>query len=519
MNPHHEIVFPSSEDNTFLHCRSRIMSNRIKTFKKHRRKDMRKIFPLFVLVLIFGTLSAFAQEESAEQAIEELTLVEYLDLVKATHPYFMKEQLTVEIEQKQAQSLLGAEDWFLSIVPTYTYLGKSSAPEYGASQIHRGGIEAGLDRALWSTGGRLGFGVTTSYTRQDRGSGFENLYRNGIEASYTQPLLQNWAGTLDRLEYELSDFTIDYTQVQVYENQENFLLDVSIRFLDWAYFAREVAIREERLEIAKRGLEDVNKRYKANLVDKVDVLRSEDSVRLSEQGLVLAQSQWKAKQAELAVIADNDELFRRKPMYDIYRLEELPANDEVMMNMKSQSRLLKTFDILKKQLLYQRGGVEDQERAQLDLSVTAGLYGRNEAFGESLEIYQPEAIVSLIFAKPLGSTTAKGQIGKIEKQIAQIDEEKKSLERDLEASMINLLIQIRDLEDVLDLNRKQIESAQEKTKEELKLYNQGRSELTFVIQSEDNEEAAKLTYAGNAYLYQTLILQYLALLDDILVVE
>ena len=362
---------------------------------------MRRILSLYVLVLIFVTFSAFAQEELTEQTLEELTLVEYLDLVKANHPYFVKEQLAVDIEQKQAQSLLGSKDWFLSIVPTYSYLGKSSAPEFGASQIHRAGLEAGLDRAMWSTGGRLGFGLITGYTRQDRGFGFENLYRNGIEASYTQPLLQNWAGKLDRLEYELSDYTIEYTQVQVYENQEIFLLDVSIRFLDWAFFTREVAIRKERLEIAKRGLEDVNKRYKANLVDKVDVLRSEDSVRLSEQGLVLAQSQWKAKQAELAVIADSDELFRRRPRYDIYRLEELPENDEVMMKLKSQSRLLSTFDILKRQLLYQRGGVEDQERAQLDLSVTAGLYGRDEVFGESLAIYNPEAIVSLIYAKPL----------------------------------------------------------------------------------------------------------------------
>ena len=168
--------------------------------------------------------------------------------------------------------------------------------------------------------------------------------------------------------------------MQAYENQENFLLDVSIRFLDWAYYAREVAIRQERLEIAKRGLDDVNKRYKANLVDKVDVLRSEDAVRLSEQGLVLAQSQWKAKQAELAVIAGSDEIFQRRPMYDIYKLEELPENEDVIAQMKSQSRLLSTFDILKRQLQYQRGGVEDQERAQLDLSVAAGLYGRDETF-------------------------------------------------------------------------------------------------------------------------------------------
>jgi outer membrane protein TolC len=471
---------------------------------------MKIVITLCALAMAFSAFSTFAQEE-----LTEVTLAEYLDMVKTNHPYFNKEQLSVDIEEKQAQSLLGTQDWLLSIVPTYSYFGKGSASEYSTNELHRAGVEAGLDKAMWNTGGRLGFSMTTGLTRRDT----NNVYRHGFAASYTQPLLQNRAGKLDRLEYELSDYTIDFTQVQAYENQENFLLDVSIRFLDWAYYAREVAIRQERLEIAKRGLDDVNKRYKANLVDKVDVLRSEDAVRLSEQGLVLAQSQWKAKQAELAVIAGSDEIFQQRPMYDIYKLEELPKNEDVIAQMKSQSRLLSTLDILKRQLQYQRGGVEDQERAQLDLSVAAGLYGTDEAFGESLEIYHPDATISLVFAKPLGGNTAKGQLEKLDKQVAQIDEEKRSLERDLEASMINLLIQIHDMEDILDLNKKQIESAQEKTKEELKLYNQGRSQLTFVIQSEDNEAAARLTYAGNAYLYHTLILQSLALLDEILVIE
>lgn len=475
---------------------------------------MKIVITLFALAMAFYAFSAFAQEE-----LTEVALAEYLDMVKTNHPYFNKEQLSVDIEEKQAQSLLGTQDWLLSVVPAYSYLGKGSAPEYSANELHRAGVEAGLDKAMWNTGGRLGFSMTTGYTRLHTDVGTNNVYRHGFVASYIHPLLQNRAGKLDRLEYELSDYTIDFTQVQAYENQENFLLDVSIRFLDWAYYAREVAIRQERLEIAKRGLDDVNKRYKANLVDKVDVLRSEDAVRLSEQGLVLAQSQWKAKQAELAVIAGSDEIFQRRPMYDIYKLEELPENEDVIAQMKSQSRLLSTFDILKRQLQYQRGGVEDQERAQLDLSVAAGLYGRDETFGESLAIYHPDATISLVFAKPLGGNTAKGQLEKLDKQVAQIDEEKKSLEWDLEASMINLLIQIHDMEDVLDLNKKQIESAQEKTKEELKLYNQGRSQLTFVIQSEDNEAAARLTYAGNAYLYHTLILQSLALLDEILVTE
>jgi len=478
---------------------------------------MRKVLVPLVLLCSLVGFSAFGQEE-----LNEITLLEYLDLVKASHPYFNKEQLAVDIEQKQAQSLLGDKDWFLSLVPTYSYLGKASAPEISGGaveQINRAGLEASLDRRLWSTGGRLGFSWTSGYTRSDIPIGFENVYRNGVGATYTQPFLQNWKGKLDRLQYELSDYIINSTQLEVWENQENFLFDVSVRFLDWAYYTRELSIREGRLEIAKKGLEDVNKRFRANLVDKVDVLRAEDSVRLAEQGVVLSRSQWKAKQAELAIIAGSDEIIKRRPRYDIYRLEELPDREQSVKELKSDSRLLQTLYVLRKQLEYQRTGVENQKKAQLDLSVTAGIYGRDQTLIEALAIYQPEVIVSLVFAKPIGSRTAKGQLEKIDVQIAQVNGEVASIERDLESAMVGLLIQIQDLEEVLDLNKKQIESAQEKTKEEVKLYNQGRSQLTFVIQSEDNEEAAWLTYAANAYLYHTLILQYNALLDKILVIE
>jgi outer membrane protein TolC len=478
---------------------------------------MRKVVIFILIFLGVSCLSALAQED-----LQEITLTEYLDIVEANHPYFSKEQLSVDIERKQAQSLLGDKDWYLSVVPNYSYLGKASAPETAGeavTQINRAGLEASLDKRLWSTGGRLGLSWTSGYTHSDTDYGLLNVYRNGVSATYTQPLLQNWKGRLDRLQYELSEYVINSTQLQVWENQENFLLDVSVRFLDWAYYSRELSIKEGRLGIAKQGLDEVNKRFRANLVDKVDVLRAEDSVRLAEQGVVLSRSQWKAKQAELAVISGSEDIMMKRPQYDIYRLEELPDRDESVKDLKSESRILQTLSVLRKQLEYQRTGVEDQKKAQLDLSVTAGFFGRDETLIDSLAIYQPEAIVSLVFAKPLGNRTANGQLEKIDAQIAQVKGEVESTERDLESTMVSLLIQIQDLVEVLDLNKKQIESAQEKTKEELKLYNQGRSQLTFVIQSEDNEEAAWLTYAGNAYLYHTLILQYNALLDRILVIE
>ncbi len=448
---------------------------------------------------------------------EEISIDEYLDLVKKNHPFFAKEDLSTQIEEKEAESLLGAQDWMLSIEPSYSYLGKASAPEYGAqNRIHQVGVTAGVNRSLWSTGGQLGLSFSSGYKNSDTSPSTTKAFRHGFGVSYTHPLLQNSKGKLDRLAYELSDYTIDLTEVGALENKEDFLLDVATRFLDWVYYTEAIQIAEERLSLAEEQLEQTTKKFKANLVDKVDVLRAEDSVRISEQALIQLESQWKAKQAELAVLAVTDDIYERTPHYDLYGFEQLPKKEEAVSTLKAQSRVLKTFDVMKKQLLHQREGLEEQARAQLDFTVSGGLYGRDEDFLKSLEIYRPDASVSLVYSKPLGNRTVKAKIEKIDLQIKQIEEDKQNIGVGLEASLASLLIQITEFEKVLALNQAQIKSAEEKTKEEIKLYERGRSQLTFVIQSRDNEENAKLLYIENAALYQSLLWQYRALLDVLL---
>jgi outer membrane protein TolC len=450
---------------------------------------------------------------------EDITMEGFLDLVKANHPFFTKEALSADIERKQAESYLGAEDWYFSISPSFSRLGEASSSfDYGPGieRIYLFGTEAGIGRSIWKTGGSLGFSASTGYKNSDTTQGITKSYKHGVGISYTHPLMQNSKGKLDRLAYELSDYTIEFTEVRAAENQEDFLLGVAVRYLDWVELSAMIGISKERLALSQEQLQQVDKRFKANLVDRVDVLRGEDAVRIAEQTILQLELQWKATRAELSVLAGSDELYEKSPSYDIYALAELPAEDEASGRLKEQSRLLKTFDILKSQLAGQREGLLEQKRSQLSLGVAGGVYGSDEKFGKSLEIYKPDASVSLVFSKTFGNNTLNAQIEKIDLQVRQIEEDKKSVEVSLEASLINLLIQLSEMEKVLALNRAQIESAEEKTKEELKMYNQGRGQLTFVIQSRDNEENAKMTYADNSALYHMLLLQYRALLDELL---
>jgi outer membrane protein TolC len=121
----------------------------------------------------------------------------------------------------------------------------------------------------------------------------------------------------------------------------------------------------------------------------------------------------------------------------------------------------------------------------------------------------------LEFKALLGNRSITAEIEAIEIQLQKLQAESRDVEITLEASLRSLLLQTADMEQILELNQAQIESAQEKTKEELKLYNQGRGQLTFVIQSRDNEQNARLSYVDNAARYHLLKLQYQALLDEL----
>jgi outer membrane protein TolC len=141
------------------------------------------------------------------------------------------------------------------------------------------------------------------------------------------------------------------------------------------------------------------------------------------------------------------------------------------------------------------------------------MMGGDDSFGGSLDITQPDFAVSLLLIQPLGARAARSGATQTELEMQQNQMRYQRVLLDLRSRLDALLIQLADFEEILMLNRDEIESAQQRAAEELRLYNQGRGELTFVIQARDNEQNARLLYAENAANYHRLYQQYLALSD------
>jgi len=451
---------------------------------------------------------------------QTISLDEFLDMVQQDHPFFKKESLSVSINVESQKRYLGDKDWVIESSPFISYEDKSNITSSTYDKLSQIQLNGSLQKKFWSTGGKFSVSYFSSYTDQDNRTAFSGipfkLFKQQLSLTYSHPLLKNRGGRLDRLDYDLAAYAIDFSEIQSKENQETFLLNTGIGFLDWVFLDEQLLINKERLELAEKELKTSKEKYNARLIDKVDVLRQEDAQRIAEQNVVLAQSQWLAKQTELAVLVPSSKIHESKPQFDIYRLVELDDIEETISRMNDESRIMKAFEVIENQLNLKIEGFINQGKAQLDFNLSSALIEDDESYSKSYGIDNPSLYAGFKFTYPLGSRTSKSDVKRTEIEILQLRADKQNAFLELESSIRSLLIQVEELEKVLELNKNQIESAKERTAEELKVYKQGRGDMTFVIQSQDNEANARLTYLKNAVTYHKLVLQYKSLLDQLL---
>jgi len=468
---------------------------------------------LNLALILIVTLSGFLCQTMAQTITQD----EFLNQLKRVHPLFEKERITAQIEKEEQNSYLGDQDWYLKASANYSHE-EPAITFAGPDQTDAVFIEGSIERVFWQTGGHFSASLFSGYAHIIINPLYDvpsDLYQNQIAVSYIHPLMKNRNGFLNRLQYDLKQFDIDFSEVKALETMENFLVGSAEKFLDWVFLTEQKMIIAERLKLSEEELTRTQRKRKAHLVDQADVIRAEDAVRIARQNQMLVESQCKALQAELARLSGNDQILKLIPEFGLYKIDSLIPLEEANSQLRENSRLTKLLKVRLSQLAYGRKGFEETSKPDLSAFVQFNLKRTEDTIGESFLLKRPDAVIGLQFSLPVENRTAESQIIKTELQITQLKKEVENVEISLTSALSNLHIQLSELVNVLNLNREQIESAKERTKEELKLYNQGRGELTFVIQSRDNEQNAKLTYATNALMYHKLHVQYRSLMDQI----
>jgi len=483
-------------------------------------KELNSAAQIPILILLFALVNSSsiisAQVNETEQTV---TLTEFLSKLITEHPLFTKENLTSEIFRSRQQSLAGAQDW--NFASSVSYFSQEPVINFsGPDKTVGGSFNSGIEKIFWGTGGRLSTTITTTSLSFTLPAEFGNIptdfYQSEVALTYFHPLMKNRKGFLDRLQYNLMQFDIDATEINALENEENFLTESASKFLTWVFLVEQRNIIEERLKLSRTELQRTERKRRANLVEKVDLIRAGDAVRIAEQNMFLSESRLKGLKAELAVLTQQDDYDNTTPLYELYNTETLPLLEEVRANIESDSRIVRMLNIRIQQLNLVRRGFKETAKPNLGLVAQLSKKELNEGLSGSFGLEKTDALIALQFSIPLGNKTAKSNISKTDVQISQLQSQVKEVIIGLTSMITNIHTQMTEMEKVLRLNIEQINSSREKTEEELKLYNQGRGDLTFVIQSRDNEQNAKLLYAVNAFTYHALFIQYRSLTDQLL---
>lgn len=446
-----------------------------------------------------------------------IELKEFIAIAAKNHPRFARSELAIE---QQKGALIAAKAG--SDINAFAGFSSQTERPIQMTELVSDNDEttqtsyAGVRKSVWATGGTL----TLQYgqTKLDRTvppafqpfAGPDVFYQNQAIIKYSQPLLQNLGGIQSRLPYNIAKTQLDVAQIQRDESNEMLALELSHEYLNWLFLKEQLHIANTRLELAKKAAIQTQKQHSKNLVDKVDVLRAEDAVQNAQQYVLLTKAQYTGKTEELAILLKEPKLSKMEPEYNLYVQAEptgTPAED--------CSRVLTILKLNRDIIVAQLNVEKNKYAGDLTLDLTAIQQSGDENYDESLEFDKYDNAVSLNYSRPLFNHENKGEIIRLSAILDEADLLFEEERLKLFSQLKNLDVQLTEMRKVLTLNQSQIDLSKKKTKEEQRYYNQGRSQLTFVIQAQDNEANAKLNYATNALNYQKLLMQYQALSDTL----
>ncbi len=479
---------------------------------------------LLTLYLLASLSPSHAAERDASS--RQISLQSLLQHIHKTHPLIQRERLGVEIQERNYAALGADQDWVLQSQPGFRYEEPIPLSPFQANSQQNTSVDLSLGRSIWNTGGR--FATSWSYTQTNRDiddivipgggnsidTGPTDLHEQRLFASYTHPLLKNKGGAQDSLAWQLQELKVAISRLQSDEGQESLLENIALRFLDWTLLTEQRRIAIERLDLATKQLAHQKKKQTLNLIEQVDVMRAEGSVLASELTLALIRNGWSATQRELATLAGDPSILNKAPVHDLYTYPDIPklGNQSTLPH----SRILQTHDLTEQQLARQLYSAENRTHPQLDIDFQGGIRSGTEAFSDSTQLELPEAALLLTFRYPLGNRKAAENLERTKIEIRHASASRDETTRKLSASIQGLAIRLEGMKPILALNVRQIALAKKQTTEEQRLHEQGRNDLLFVIQSEDQLRNSQLVHAQNATRYHQLHIQLLALVDELL---
>ena len=444
-----------------------------------------------------------------------------VDDVYTTHPFFKSTSIQRDIAKLTILKEKSFTDISYSLTPLMSYTKPASSSPFSAQETTSLGMTSSLSKKLWSTGGTLGASIglnsmESAYSSQAQQFGLlNNYYYHSIGLSYVHPLLKNKKGVIDKINFKTK--TLDYkrTLIQLSDQEQQFILGLIYQFLEWYGHYQELTNLRDRYAISKTLFLDTKKKFKKNIAEQVDLIQSEDSLKNLEQLIILQQGKVDSKINQLSLILSNP-ISESIPKLNLSYIPDLPRLTTDMIRNVPHITLLSQQ---KELLLFQKSMVNEKNHPNLDLTVATNLKSGATSLGDSLGFNKPDYTMSLTYTNSVEKTNYHVDNRILKQSINNIQLSIDSAILTLKATLIDIKTQYQSLINVIESNEARMVLAKKRVKQEVKRYNHGRGQFSFVVQAQDNVQYIETILLQNKISIYRLYIQYmtsLGLLDDAL---
>ncbi len=410
-----------------------------------------------------------------------ITQTELVDRLQSTHPFFTQLDYDQQAVELDYVATTANQDWALT--------GSLDSTNTASNQTSSGNI--GLAHNLTNTGADIVVGNSWS----------DGTATDKITLNYTQPLLKNFKGVNDQLAGDLSAIRIDINKLKRHQSIEKFILSQLFKLVDLSFAQQQLTLTTQRLELASQELKLIKDKFSQSVVDQVDVYLQEDAYQRSLQKQLQAEQALDLLKEELSVMLN----MQSNSINSDYNLYELHAFD--LGNLRRYLNGVSEMKILKlEQALLQRQLLSDKNNTQAQLDLKLGVSNENDN----------DWNVGLGLSYPIGDTKAKALLDKTQVSLSKAKEaaEERLIELTVEAGVLKkTLVHLKKL---LNTYQDRIKIADSRALAEKKRYNLGNSQMSFVISAQNNVHEVNLAYAQTAVSYQKSVLEFKAVIDQLL---
>ena len=440
-----------------------------------------------------------------------MTQSEFIELYKSSHPFFKSQELESEIKQLNFEYYKGVEDWDLKILTKYQDIDNTGFIDASTEELEINTLELSASRKFVDSG--VDINLANTITDKTLDSSDRGNVKTSLDISL--PLMKNKFGLNDRLDIDLAKIEIEKHLLDKFEKNEKSIAIALKTFIDLAFYEEQLKINQERFNLAKSEHELSTKKYKASVIDKADMLLQDVTLQNSKKQLIKSEQELAIIKEEIALLINIKSSLVSSTNFDLYKIANIDLSN-IKSYLVINSRELNSINLEKKLNERKISSYENKTLPNLDLDIGITSEGQKDNISNANSNQKTSWNVGLTYSLPIGQTQEKSELLKARKMIKQSELKYDELLIDLMTLGRKYSQQVDSLKEIINIEKKQILIANERSREQRENYNNGNGEMEFVISAQDSVQTARLNLAESVTQYQKLLIDIKALLDQLI---